>query len=150
VENGGEEANGKETNDNLIYRFDEEDQEKEKQAEGEEDEKKEGEEKAADDTEDEYDKEHDEYEERFLEVDNQLIFLQPFLIGYIICNNIMQTGYISLILIILSLILFLVFNLKGVCGRIKWLSFLFMLPAVFSFVPTFIGSFTLPVAIGIQ
>jgi hypothetical protein len=35
VENGGEEENAKETNDNLIYRFDEEDHEKEKQAEDE-------------------------------------------------------------------------------------------------------------------
>jgi hypothetical protein len=83
-------------------------------------------------------------------MDSQLMFAQPFLIGYIVCNNNMQTGYAELILLILSLVLFIVFNLKGVCGKIKWLSFLFMVPAAASFIPTFISQITLPVDIGIQ
>ena len=74
-----------------------------------------------------------------MEIDNQIMFLQPFLIGYIVCNNIFATNVISLVLIVASVLLFMIFNVKGACATAKWTSLLFMLPAIGSFVPVFIN-----------
>lgn len=67
------------------------------------------------------------------------MFLQPFLIGSIVCNGIFATNAISLVLIAAMVLLFLIFNIKGACSNVKWLSLLFMLPALGSFVPVFIN-----------
>lgn len=90
-----------------------------------------------DESEDYYDQEHDQNEEKYLEIDHQLLFLQPFLVPHIIANSIFATDMLSIGLAIGTIALFFIFNVKKVCHTQKWTSILFVLPALASFLPIF-------------
>jgi hypothetical protein len=47
-----------------------------------------------------------------------------------------------------TLTIFFIFNVKEMCGGIKWMSMLFMVPAIGGFVPLFINGVSIPVNIG--
>ena len=67
------------------------------------------------------------------------MFLQPFLIGHIICNNLFACDLVSISMLLGTLLFFLVFNVKGVCSQWKWVNIFFMVPGMLSFIPIFIN-----------
>lgn len=142
-EDSNEEEDEKNTNDQLVYRFDEEDHEKENKDPSNEDDFLEEKEKEPEEEEkevdEEYDNEHDENEEKFLEIDHKFNFLQPFLIGHILCNNLFACDLVSICMLIATVGLFMVFNVKGVCSQARWTNILFMVPGMLSFIPVFIN-----------
>ena len=85
-----------------------------------------------------YDDYHDENEEAFLEMDDKLLFLQSFLISFVISNNFFSTDAISLAAIVLMLGAYYMFNIKGHCGKAKVLSLLFMVCSLAGYIPFFI------------
>ena len=103
--------------------------------EGEEEDQKQN--SVDDQSEDYYDQEHDEHEEKYLEVDHQLMFLQPFLIPHVIANCIFAADIASIGLAIGTIAIFFIFNVKGTCHTQKWTSVLFVIPSLLGFMPIF-------------
>lgn len=62
----------------------------------------------------------------------------PFLIGNIVVNNVFVADYISILMMVGAVLCFVLFNVKKILEKIRWVSVLFMLPAIGSFIPFFI------------
>ena len=59
-------------------------------------------------------------------MDDKLLFMQPFLISFVVSNNFFAADIISLIALVLLLGSYYLFNIKGYCGNMKILSMVFM------------------------
>ena len=86
-----------------------------------------------------YEDYHDENEEAFIEMDDKLLFMQPFLIPFVIGNNFFSTDAISLAAIVLLLGAYYLFNIKSYCGNIKILTLVFMMCSLAGYLPFFIS-----------
>lgn len=65
--------------------------------------------------------------------------MQPFLISFIICNNLFAADYVGLIALVLMLVSYFLFNIKGIWGSVKVMPLLFMGFSVIGFLPFFIS-----------
>lgn len=64
--------------------------------------------------------------------------MQPFLISFIVSNNLFAADYISLACLILMLVSYFLFNVKGLLGHIKIIPLIFMGFSLVGFLPYFI------------
>ena len=61
------------------------------------------------------------------------------MIGHIISNNLFCCDIISISMLLATVLLFIIFNIKGACSKCKWLNLLFMIPGILSFLPIFLN-----------
>ena len=71
-------------------------------------------------------------------MDDKLLFLQPFLISFVVSNNFFAADVISLAALILLLGSYYMFNIKGYCRNMKVLSLLFMVCSLAGYLSFFI------------
>jgi hypothetical protein len=72
-----------------------------------------------------------------LDIDHKLLYFSPFLIGFIVASNVFAANVVLVIMMILALVLFWLFNLKGYCERSPLMQLLFVLPCVAAFMVVF-------------
>ena len=85
-----------------------------------------------------YDDYHDENEEAFIELDDKLLFFQPFLIPFVISNNFFAADPISLVAIVLMVGTYYIFNIKGHCGKRKLFTLMFMICSMAGYLSFFV------------
>jgi len=59
-------------------------------------------------------------------MDDKLLFVLPFLIPFIISNNLFAADPITLVAIILMIVSYYIFNIKGHCGSVRLMPVIFM------------------------
>ena len=72
-------------------------------------------------------------------MDDKLLFMTPFLIPFVITNNLFSTDAISLAAIVLLLGAYYIFNIKGYCGNYKIFSIIFMGCSLAGYISFFFG-----------
>jgi multisubunit Na+/H+ antiporter MnhE subunit len=66
-------------------------------------------------------------------MDKKFVFLLPFLISFIICNNSFAADIITLGLIANTIISFAIFNIKNKLNHIKSLQYIFILSSLLAY-----------------
>jgi hypothetical protein len=80
-----------------------------------------------------FDNYHHEKEQSFIKLDGQLLFFTPFLMPFIIVNNIFAVDILSLGFFILTTASYLIFNIKGKLSQVKPLQFIFIACSLFGY-----------------
>lgn len=84
-----------------------------------------------------YEDYHDVNEDAFIELDDKLLFMQPLLISFIVCNSLFAADPSTIIFFILTIVSFLAFNIKGKCANTKATQVFFLIFSILGFLAFF-------------